>query len=279
MSMQEKTAALPTMRMSAGLNFSFLQKWRMQRQLKTVTGRIQYKFLMLQVFLLIQIIILLKLIYILQCWKKNGLFPGGKNPEDFKLPEKSRTYRILSLNEKLGIKNSEVIKNSLLPDISLFTEISASGTGYNLAEERTRSLSFGISVADFGERRNRKAQLETAEIDIKKIKLENSISRKDLDIRLLNYSEDIKNMIRLAEIYERKTVLAEKILKEEQKKYRIGKTDLSSLIDAINTLDLNRRKRLDYETELNILAAGWLNLTDSLITENRERPSGFSPSF
>ena len=175
--------------------------------------------------------------------EKSGLFPGGKNPEDFKIPEKSRTYRILSLNEKLGIKNSEVIKNSLLPDISLFTEISASGTGYNLAEERTRSLSFGISVADFGERRNRKAQLETAEIDIKKIILENSISRKDLDIRLLNYSEDIKNMIRLAEIYERKTVLAEKILKEEQKKYRIGKTDLSSLIDAINTLDLNRRKK------------------------------------
>ena len=201
------------------------------------------------------------------------------NLENFAVSENSRTYRILNLNEKLGIKNRQIIKNSLLPDISLFTQISASGTGFSLSDDMERSLSFGISVSDIGKSKREKALLGASEIDIEKTKLENTITKKDLDIMLLNYSEDIKTSLELSDIYARKTVLAEKIVNEEQKKFRIGKTDLSSLIDAINTLDLNRRKRLDYETELSILTAGWLNLNDSLISENKENKSGFIPSF
>ena len=200
-------------------------------------------------------------------------------PEDFTVSRNSRTFRILELNEKIGIKNSQIIKNSLLPDISLFTEITAAGTDYSMSDDIERSLRLGVSVSDFGKRKKEKAQLEASEIDVEKTKLENSITKKDLDIMLLNYSEDIKTSLKLADIYARKTVLAEKIVKEEQKKFRIGKTDLSSLIDAINTLDLNRRKKLDYETELNMLSAGWLNLNDSLIEENKEARSGFSTSF
>ena len=189
----------------------------------------------------------------------------------------SRTYKILDLGESIGVKNIEIAKNELLPQISLFTEYNISGTEYNLEEDRARVLSFGISLNQIGKRRKETAALKTAEIDLEKKALENRITRKDLDIALSQYSKDIKSSRELAEIYKRKTVLSELIVEEQRKQYRIGKTDLSSLIDSINTLDQNRRKKLDYESELNILSAGWLNITDSLIVENED--SIFKPSF
>ena len=191
----------------------------------------------------------------------------------------SRTYRILDISEKIGIKNVEIGKNSLLPGISMFTSFSLSGAEYSFSGDRERVLSLGLELKDIGKDRKEKAALETAGIDLEKIRLENRITRKDLDIKLLAYSKDIENSIRLAEIYEKKKVLAEKILEQERKLYSIGKTDLSSLIDAINTLDQNRKKKLDYESELNILIAGWLNLTDSLVSEKEAGSSGFRSAF
>lgn len=137
----------------------------------------------------------------------------------------------------------EIAKNALLPGISLFTEYNITGTEYNLQEDRTRVLSFGISLNQIGQRRKERAVLKTAEIDLEKEILENRITRKDLDISLDDYSKDIISSRELAEIYERKTVLSELIVEEQRKQYRIGKTDLSSLIEAINTLDRTRSKK------------------------------------
>ena len=202
---------------------------------------------------------------------------SGAGADEIK--NESRTYAILELYEKIGMKEIEIGKNSLLPGISLFSEFSVSGNDFSFTGEPERSLSFGISLNDIGKTRKEKAEIKSAEIDLEKKKLENLITKNDLDLTLVNYSEDIGNVRELAELYRRKTVLSEKILDDVRKKYSIGKEDLSSLIDAINSVDLNRRKKLDYEAELNILIAGWLNLTDSLIRENRESGPGYEPSF
>lgn len=208
---------------------------------------------------------------------ENGLISGETDlifSED--LNKKSRTYRILDLYEKIGQKKVNIGKNSLLPKISLFSEVSLEGSGYELAEDRDRVLSFGISMSGIGENKYRKAVLKSAEIDLDKKKLENIISKKELDTALADYLNDIKNRKALVKIYERKTELAEKILKNERKKFSIGKTNLSSLIDAVNSLDDSRTKKLLFEADINILTAGWLNLTDSLIIKSENSESGYS---
>ena len=211
---------------------------------------------------------------------ENGIIAGNSEFRlDDSVKEKSRTYRILDLYEKIGEKTVDIAKNSLLPRISLFSEYSASGTGYNVSDERSSYLSFGISLTGIGEKRREQAVFETAALDLDKRKLDNSITKKDLDITLAKYINDIENRIELARIYEKKTVLAEKILLDERKKYRIGKTNLSSLIDAVNSVDLNRIKKLGYEAEINSLRAGWLNLTDSLIQEDDESLTGYDFSL
>ncbi len=191
---------------------------------------------------------------------------GNLNTDDIK--KKSRTYRMLSLYEKIGITEVQIKKHNLLPSVSLFSEIAASGKGYGVSDETERTLSLGISLSGIGERRYKRAALETSRIDLDKQMLENRISVNDLDIKLKTVSGNINNLKNIIKIYERKIRLSEMILESERKKFNIGKTDLSSLIDAINALDENRIKKREYESEINIYKAQWLSLTDSLVTES-----------
>lgn len=208
---------------------------------------------------------------------ENGFISGKSDKilsRDFS--ESSRTYRILDLYEKIGLKKVSIGKNSLLPKISLFSEVSFNGKGYELSEERDRVMSIGISMSGIAEKRYDNAVLKSAEIDLDRKKLENTISKKDLDTALADYLNDIENKKELVEIYARKTELAEKILEDERKKFSIGKTDLSSLIDAVDSLDSIRTKKLLFEADISILSAGWLNLTDSLIIQSENSESGYS---
>lgn len=178
--------------------------------------------------------------------------------------DSSRTYAILKLLEEKSSLDVSKNTDALLPSTNLMFGYTMEGTRWGIQEE-DHMVYTGISMKWPFPGQKERAGHKTAEIDFQKTRLTHQNKYLELYTDLKNLQLQVmreKELIRLAD---EKINLSEAVLTDETRNYSFGKITLNDYIDAVNTVDLNKFKKILHTVELKKLLLEWLRLTDRLV--------------
>ncbi|MBN1696004.1 MAG: TolC family protein [Spirochaetales bacterium] len=184
--------------------------------------------------------------------------------------EESRTSGILDRLAAVNRINKAIAMDDLLPSATLYATCSVSGNDRLFYPNTQHDIRAGIDIKLPFPRTQGAASYKIKELNLEKniVSSGNKLLLLERDLRiLLREMAFQKEMIGLAG---EKIKLAEAIVKEEEKNYRNGKTDLNNLISAVNTLESNRYAQNNYAVLLHLSYIEWLRLTDSLVNEKTD---------
>jgi outer membrane protein TolC len=191
-----------------------------------------------------------------------------KNLGTFK--NESRTSHILDQINKVNEINKTIAFDDLLPSASLYATYTISGDEYVFYPNTQHEVSIGIDFKLPFPKTQSESAYKIKELHIRKsiLNSQNKIIQLERDLRILLKS--MQYQVQMIGLAENKIRLAEDIVREEEKNYRNGKTDLNSLISAYNTLESNRYSKNNLEVLLHLSYIQWLRVTDCLVNEKKE---------
>jgi outer membrane protein TolC len=188
-------------------------------------------------------------------------------PDYLNFATESRTADILKMLEEKSALEVDKYADELLPSIDLIVGYELEGRGHNLKDDEGTFYA-GLSLDWPLPRTVEKARLNTAKIDLKKVKLSSENIHLRLRTNLQNLYDQIVKEKELITIAQDKIKLAEAIVEEEKKNYSLGIVTLNDLIDEVNKLEDNKFNKIFHEVEMDRLVVEWLRLTDNLIQRN-----------
>ena len=178
--------------------------------------------------------------------------------------KKGRTSLMLKLLEEKSGLEVDRYADELLPSIDVFTGYSVMGNDHDLEDQE--HLFFIGTTLDWplpGEEEI--ANYRVSRIDRDKAKLTTKGTYFELYTTLKNTAIRIERERNIIEIAKEKIELSEKIVKDEQENYSLGRSSLNDLIDEINKLEDNRFNKISHEVQLRKEIIEWLRLTDTLV--------------
>jgi outer membrane protein TolC len=182
----------------------------------------------------------------------------------------SRTSHILNQINKVNDINKTIAFDDLLPSASLYATYTVSGDEYVFYPNTQHEIKVGIDFKLHFPKTQSESTYKIKELNFQKSMLnsQNKLIQLDRDLQILLQS--MQYQVQMIELAENKIKLAEVIVREEEKNYRNGKTDLNNLISAYNTLESNRYVKNNYEVLLHLSYIEWLRVTDKLVNEKKE---------
>jgi outer membrane protein TolC len=176
----------------------------------------------------------------------------------------SRTQRMLGLLEE---KNGDEVKkyaDQLLPSAELQAGYAAEGTE-EAFDSRERQVYAGLAVEIPFMNKHEQWRYELAKTEQEKTKLLNLSIKEELRTDLEKLYLDIQATQKRLDIAKQQVAIASAVLRDENRYYLQGRSELNDLILAANNLEENRYLEIYLGMEHNILLIEWLRMTDRLI--------------
>lgn len=209
---------------------------------------------------------------------KEGIWPQDPNyrheakklPASGQLPswlKKRRTFAIMQKLEQKGIVAQEIADRNLLPSASLFAGYSSYGRDYNLQQAEHMAY-FGLSADLSWGRQQERAQQQIRKLELRQQRLKKEKKLLNWRIDIYNLRQSLEHMQEIIKLARQRYQLAQQILREEKKKFSIGRSPLSELIQVKNQAESAHYHWISQKITYQIYLLEWRRLTDSLVQKN-----------
>lgn len=178
---------------------------------------------------------------------------------------KSRTAHIITLVENKSEIQLDLDANALLPSIAFKLGYEADGSNFNMNDPESlyyAGLSIVLPITDERDR----AAHTISQVNRNKALLTSKNTHINLNTDLLNLYSQIEKTRDLIANSQDRIELAESILTDEKRNYSLGQATLNDLIVAVDKLEDNRFRKIDYTVKMKLLVTEWFRLTDQLIS-------------
>ena len=178
---------------------------------------------------------------------------------------KSRSRLIYDKQEAVAAGNLKIIKDNLRPEANLLVGFNIdNSTRFSTAINREEAV-VGVNIDIPFDHSVVEAQIKEASYLLLKSKLDKKSFQDAIRESLMVIRNRILRQKELLKISKEKRDLAVEIVKEQTKRYQVGRITLESLIEDRNTEAQFEFAYLSELTNLNKLIVQWLALTDQLV--------------
>ena len=178
---------------------------------------------------------------------------------------KSRSRLIYDKQEAVAAGNLKIIKDNLRPEANLLVGFNIdNSTRFSTAINREEAV-IGVNIDIPFDHSVVEAQIKEANYLLLKSKLDKKSFQDAIRESLMVIRNRILRQKELLKISKEKRDLAVEIVKEQTKRYQVGRITLESLIEDRNTEAQFEFAYLSELTNLNKLIVQWLALTDQLV--------------
>lgn len=193
-----------------------------------------------------------------------------------KAVEKTRAYHIYQQDIQIGNLNNEIAMQGDDADVKLILGYSTDESSrYSVSINRKETL-VGVRLdVPLGDSLSR-ARVEQSKLDFLQAKLEWLNFKIEFENSLNNIKEDILAQQKVLVLNRKRKELSDKVLKDDERLYGLGKLSLQLLIDSFNNTAQNEYDYLSSVMTLNKYTIDWLNLTDQLIAKEDLKASSDS---
>jgi outer membrane protein TolC len=199
-------------------------------------------------------------------WKPT--LPPSLEKPDFNKTEvylnESRTATLIRLSESILDNQSLINKNMLAPDVDVALSFSSTSTS---GGEATDKLLAHIAIPLPFASKHEKASVEKTKIETNIAKANNQLSQEKWEQHLTVIKKSYKKEATLLSIYKRKVRYLKRIVRDERKEFRTGRSTLNQLIQALNNLESANTQRLIHAHQVERLNVEWKQLTDTLVQQ------------